>query len=119
MESIRDQGSRADPATDADTVARDELISRKSDKGSDRDRPKVRNWTRIQETINGGVTGQHAGQGDHHHYKEAGEILGPTVTICVAGVGRSRGEPKRDQKRDGGEGVGDVVQGVAKQRDRP
>ena len=47
------------------------------------------------------------------------EVLGASVAVGVA-LGRwTAGEPERDEQRHGGERVGDVVQRVAEQRDRP
>ncbi len=80
---------------------------------------QVRHRLRVEQAGDGLITGKQAGQGDHHDDGETGKILRTPVAIGVAPGRRAAGQSEGDEKRDGGQGVGDVVEGVPQQRDRP
>jgi hypothetical protein len=78
----------------------------------------VRDRVRVQQPADRGVGGRGRGQHDHGHDDDAGQVLGPAVTVGVAAGGKPPAEQERDAERHRGQRVGRVVQRVAEQRDR-
>jgi hypothetical protein len=78
----------------------------------------MRHRLRVQEPGDRGPAGECGRAGDHEDDDDAGQILGPAEPIGVRPRRRSPADDERDAQRDGGQRVGDVVQGVAEQRDR-
>ena len=73
----------------------------------------------VQQPLDRLVGGEHAGERDHGDHEQPGQVFGAAVAVGVALGRRATAERERDQQRDRGQRVGDVVQGVAQQRDRP
>ena len=58
-------------------------------------------------------------QGDHRDHEQSREVFGTTESVGVAPGGGLGAERERDPQRNRGQRVGEVVDGVGQQRDRP
>jgi len=119
MQAVGNEGRAADPPADPDPIPRDDLVADEPDDGGARDGPQVGDGAGVDEPVDRFVGCQPAGERDHRDHEQATQILGPSVAVGVARSGRTAREPERDQQRHGSERVGDVVQGIAEERDRP
>ena len=65
------------------------------------------------------IAGDRRGQGDHRDDEQPGEVFGAAEAVGVAAGGGAPAQRERDPQRDRGQRVGEVVDGVGQQRDRP
>ena len=118
MQSIGDEGGRADAAPDADAVDRDELVADEADEPGGGDPGDVIDPDGVDQAAHRFDRGDRGGQGDHGDHEQAGQIFGATEPVGVAAGGSAPAQGERDPQRDSGQRVGEVVDGVGQQRDR-
>jgi hypothetical protein len=118
VQAVGDQRGGADPAPGPDAVAGHHLVAGEPERGRDRDRDQVGHRVRVQQPADRDERRRGGGQHDHPDDDDAGQVLGPAVTIGVPPGGTPPPEQERDAERHRGQGVGRVMQCVAEQRDR-
>ncbi len=118
MQAVGDKGRRTDRPADPDPVDRDQLVAGEpDDAGSDHDTDVV-DLLRVEQPPYGLDAGHHCGHRDHDDDEHPGEVLRAAVAVGVAARGRPSAEYEGDPQRDGGQGVGEVVDGVGEQGHR-
>src|SRR4051794_39539305 len=115
MESVGDQGGRADLAADVDAVARDQLVAEAADARCEGDRPEMVHVLVVDESTYRLVRRQSAGGRDEQHDDDAGEVLRPAVPVGVAAGGPAPAPPQRQGGRGRGAGGGGGVAGGARE----
>ena len=118
VQAVGDQRRGADPAPGPDAVAGHHLVACEAERSRDRDRDQVRHRVRVQQPADRDEGRRGGGQHDHRDDADAGQVLGPPVTIGVPAGGTAPPEQERDTERHRGQRVGRVMQRVAEQRDR-
>ena len=103
---------------DADPVGGDRLVAERPDDAGREDPAHVIDGLRVDQALDRLGGGHDRGDEDHRDDDDAGEVLRAVVAIRVPACGRLPGQPERDQQRDRGEGVGEVVDRVREQRHR-
>jgi hypothetical protein len=100
-------------------VAGDQLVAEEPDDRGGGDRPQMGDLVWVQQSADGLVRGEDRGQGDHGDHEQPGQVLGAAVAVGVALGSRLPAERERDQQRNGGQRVGDVVERVTEEPHRP
>jgi hypothetical protein len=104
------------PFTDA--VEGDELVADEADDACDRDPAEVVDGLRRDEATDCLGGGDDRRQRDHQDDEDPGKVFGSPVAVRVPACGSPAGESERDEQRDGGQRVTEVVDGVGEQRNR-
>ena len=74
---------------------------------------------RVDQSADRLVRGNDRRERDHGHDEDPGQVLGPTVSVGVAAVRRAPAQDERDPQGYCGQRVGEVVDGVRQECDRP
>ncbi len=119
MQAVGNQGGRPDLAADPDAIERHQFVAEEPDDTGGGHPAEIVDRSRVNQPAHGLVAGQQSGEGDHDEYEQTGEVLGPTQPVGVALAGRSTAQDERDPQRDRGERIGEVVDRVGGQGDRP
>ena len=72
----------------------------------------------VDQAAHGFISGQQSGESDHGDDEQSSQVFGAAVAVGVATGGFAAGQGERNPQRHGGEGVGEVVDGVGQQRHR-
>src|SRR5215211_2174476 len=115
--AVRDQSGTIDVATDPDAEHRHAFVADKADDRSERDGPQICDVLWVEEAIDTFITGHdRAGQDDQQH-RQAGQIFDAAVTEGEASARALARQQESNPERNGSGGIGEIVNGVGKQRD--
>ena len=115
VHAVGDQRRRADPSADPDAVDRHGLVAGEADQPGRDDPPQVVQRLRMEQPVDGLPGRDDGGEGDDRDDEQPGQVFGPAVAIGVAAVGGTAAQDECDPQRHGGQGVGEVVDGVRQQ----
>ena len=119
VQTVGNQCGRTDSAADADPVQRHQLVADEADEACGGDPAHVLDLHRVNQPHHGLVPGDDRRKGDHRDDEEPGQIFGAAEAVGVAPRRRACAEHERDPQRHRRQRIGEVVNGVRRQRNRP
>ncbi|CAH0326814.1 hypothetical protein SRABI128_05584 [Microbacterium sp. Bi128] len=116
MNAIGDERGGPDPPSHADPVDRDQFVAGKAHEAGGEHPAQVLDGLGFEEAPDGFDGGHHGGERDHRHNEQPCEVLGAAETVGVRPGRAAASEQKGDPQRNGGQGIGKIVDRVRQQR---
>jgi hypothetical protein len=114
---LRDQRRRADPSARPDAIARHELVPGRADQGRGEHPAQVSEVARRGQRAHRLPHDERGRERDDGPDEQADQVLRAAEAVAVPGGGGAAAQPERDDQRDRGGEVTEVVHGVRQQGD--
>lgn len=115
MEAIGNKGRRTDPAAHTNAVQGDQFVAEEANHARCGYPAQLADLHGMDEAHYRLVTGHRRRQRDHRHHEQTRQVLGTTKSIGVTPCRGARSQCEGNPERNGGERVGEVVDGVGRQ----
>ena len=119
VQAVGNQCGRTDSAADPDPVERHQLVADEAHEAGGGDPAHMLDLRRMKKPRHGFVSRDDGRQGDHRDHEEPGQVLGAAEAVGVAPRRGPGAERERDPQWHGRQRIGEVVNGVRRQRNRP
>ncbi|VXB96120.1 hypothetical protein ARTHRO9AX_200018 [Arthrobacter sp. 9AX] len=116
VHTVCHQGCGADPAAYPDAVNGHRLVAGEADQARGEYPPQIGERLGVQEAVDRLPCGNDGRECHDPHDEQPRKVLRPAEAVGVAAGGGAAAQDEGDPQRHGGEGVGEVVDGVGQER---